>query len=246
MGISKDDLEFHARDIPLLMRGVLLPVLFGRLFYGSWMAVIILSPMVLPWFIHWKRQGNIKAGHDLGLQFRDAMMAVSTAQKAGYSIENAFMEAEHDMRLLYGRTSRIYRELKWITTGLRNNVAIEKLLEDLGRRSGNRDIADFASVFAVAKKSGGSMIQTIERTIEVIGHRAEVEKEIDVMVSGKRMEARIMEIVPFGIMIYIGAANPGFFDPLYGNLFGVAVMTACMVMTVIAMLMSERIVNIEV
>ena len=210
------------------------------------MAVVILSPMVLPWFLHWKRQGNIKAGHDLGLQFRDAMMAVSTAQKAGYSIENAFMEAEHDMRLLYGRTSQIYRELKWITTGLRNNVALEKLLEDLGKRRANRDIADFASVFAVAKKSGGSMTQTIERTIDVIGQRAEVEKEIDVMVSGKRMEARIMETVPFGIMIYIGTANPGFFEPLYDSFFGITIMTVCMAVTITAMLMSEKIVNIEV
>ena len=90
------------------------------------------------------------------------------------------------------------------------------------------------------------MTQIIDRTIDVIGKRAEVEKEIDVMISGKRLEARIMEFIPFGIIAYIGVANPGFFAPLYGNITGIAIMTACMVVTIVAVMMSEKIVNIEV
>ena len=238
--------EWRAELKELLLRGALLPVLFGRMFYGSWIAVALLSPMVIPWFIRQRALSRVKACHDLGIQFRDAIMSVSTAQKAGYSIENAFIEAERDMRMLYGASSPICRQLKRIELGLSNNIPLEQLLEELGERSGNRDIADFASVFAVAKRSGGQMTQTIERTIEVIGMRMEVEKEIDVMVSGKRMEAKVMEMVPFGIMLYIGAANPGFFAPLYGSLFGIVVMTGCMVVYIVACLMADRIVTIEV
>ncbi|MBQ7679603.1 MAG: type II secretion system F family protein [Butyrivibrio sp.] len=238
--------QFSIRDIPILLRGALLPVLFGRLFYGSWIAVALLSPMVIPWFVHQQGLAHRQACRELGIQFRDAIMSVSTAQKAGYSIENAFIEAERDMRLLYGAASPICKELRRIQAGLGNNIPLEQLLEELGVRSGNRDIADFAAVFAVAKRSGGQMTQTIERTIEVIGQRMEVEKEIDVMVSGKRMEAKVMEIVPFGIMLYVGAANPGFFAPLYGSLFGIVAMTGCMVVYVVACLMAERIVSIEV
>lgn len=224
----------------------MIPVLFGRLFYGSWVAVIILSPLIIPWFLRQKKMTDIRDSHGLGIQFRDAMMSVSTAQKAGYSIENAFIEAEKDMELLHGKNSPICKEMRRMITGLRNNVPLEKLMEELGKKSGNRDIADFASVFSVAKRSGGNMTQTIERTIDVIGKRAEVEKEIDVMISGKRLEARIMEYIPFGIMAYIGLANPGFFAPLYGNLAGIAIMTACMIATMIAVILSEKIVNIEV
>ena len=71
-------------------------------------------------------------------------------------------------------------------------------------------------------------------------------KEIEVMVSGKRMEARIMELVPFGIILYVGSANPGFFEPLYGNVLGIVVMTACMGVYIAAHVMSDRIVSIEV
>jgi tight adherence protein B len=98
----------------------------------------------------------------------------------------------------------------------------------------------------VAKKSGGNMTQIIGRTISVISEKMDVEKEIDVLISAKRMEARIMNLVPFFIIFYISLTSSGFFDPLYHNLFGIIFMTVCAGLYVTAYLMSERIVNINV
>ena len=66
------------------------------------------------------------------------------------------------------------------------------------------------------------------------------------LISAKRMEARIMNLVPFFIIFYISLTSSGFFDPLYHNLFGIAFMTACAGLYITAYLMSERIVNINV
>ena len=53
--------EFHLKDIPILIKGAVIPVLFGRLFYGSWVAVIILSPLIIPWFLRQKKMTDIRA-----------------------------------------------------------------------------------------------------------------------------------------------------------------------------------------
>ena len=234
------------RDAPILGQGLLIAVLFGRLFYDSWLAVLFLSPMALFWFVHRKTIDSDRNVRIIGIQFRDAMSSALTSMRAGYSAENAFVEAKKDMELLYGKKSLIYSALSRIEKGIRNNVPLEILLIQMGQETKNKDIQDFAAVFAVAKKSGGNMTDIISRTISVISEKMDVEKEIDVLISAKRMEAGIMDMVPFFIIFYISLTSPGFFEPLYHNVFGSILMTLCMGVYIFAYLMSERIVNIDV
>ena len=220
--------------------------MFGWLFYDSYVAALLISPMALPWFVYQKKRQNERNRRLVGIQFKDLLASVLTCLKAGYSPENAFVEAQRDMELLYGKKSLICGELDRIRKGIKNNVPIEKLLIRMGKSTKNADIKDFAEVFAVAKKSGGSMTQMMAGTIAVMARKMEVEKEIDVLISAKRMEARIMNLVPFFIIFYISITSSGFFDPLYHNLFGIIFMTVCAGLYVFSYLMSERIVNIDV
>ena len=240
------NLNVTAYDIPLVGRDILILFVIGKLFYGSFIASILIFPLAIPWFVIQKEEKIKKENHDLGIQFKDAMMAVLAAQKAGYSIENSFSEAIHDMRILYGKSSPIYRELLRIEQGIKNSVTVEAMIRELGKRSGNKDIEEFAGVFAAAKRNGGNMTETIERCIDVIGKRMDVENEIDVLIAAKRMEAEIMEVVPFGIMTYIGITNPGFFDAMYGNPIGIVVMTVCLGLYVTAYFLTQKIVDIEI
>ncbi len=233
-------------DIPIFGQGVLISVMFGRLFYDSWIAVLMLLPISLPWFLFQKRRQRDRNRRLIGIQFMDALISVMTNLKAGYSPENAFIEAEHDMELLFGKKSLICTALSKVDKGIANNIPLEKLIYRMGKESENTDIQDFAEVFAVAKRSGGNMTGIIEKTVAVISQKIEVEKEIDVLISAKRMEARIMNMVPFFIIFYIGLTSPGFFDPLYHNLFGIILMSICMGVYIFAYLLSERIVNIDV
>ncbi len=238
--------KFSARDAPLIIRGIIIITAVGRLFYGSFTVAFFLMPLAIFLIVLQKEKKKRMENHELGVQFKDAMMSVSTAQKAGYSIENSFIEAKKDMRLLYGKNSPICRELQKIELGIKNNIPIETMIKELGISSENRDIREFAGVFSVAKRSGGNMTEIIERSVNVIGRTIEVENEIDVLIAAKRMEAQIMELVPFGIIAYVGVTNPGFLDPLYGNIFGILVMTACLILYGVSYLMIEKIIAIEI
>ena len=182
----------------------------------------------------------------LGIQFRDLIYSALTWLKAGYSIENAFIGARSDVVLLYGKESYIVKHLDKMIKGMKNNIPLEKLISSMGKESDNADIQDFAAVFKVAKRSGGNMTEIIERTISTISQKIDVEKEIDVLVSAKRLEARIMYLVPFFIIFYISITSPGFFDVLYHNTFGVVIMSVCLAIYVVAFILSERIVDIDV
>ncbi len=79
-----------------------------------------------------------------------------------------------------------------------------------------------------------------------IQDRIDVEREISILVSSKRLEQLIMDVVPFGIIAYIGISSRGFFDVLYHNPTGIAVMTLCLAVYVAAFRLSERIIAIRV
>ncbi len=229
-----------------MAEGLFITAMAGYFFYRSLIACVILLPILYLFLKEKKRELAKKQKQELSVQFKDLILAVSANQKAGYSVENAFRESYRDMVMLYGEAGIICAEIRYIIAGLNNNMVLEKLLYDLGMRSGLPDIVQFADVFLIAKRSGGSMTEVLSKTAEVIGQKIETDKEIQLMISAKKLEQKIMSMVPFLIILYIGSTSKGFFDVLYHNLIGVVIMSVCLAFYAAACVMSKRIVDIEV
>lgn len=227
-------------------QSLLIVAAFSYFFYRSWIAFLLLSPLLFWLMGNRKKELARKRRQELGEQFKDLILSVAANQKAGYSVENAFREAYKDMRLLYGEESMVCEEIRHIVLGLDNNVVLENMLYDLGMRSHHPDLMQFAEVFWIAKRSGGNMTDILQKTAQVIEQKQETDKEIQVMLSARRMEQKIMNLVPFLIISYISMTSTGFFDVLYHNAVGIAIMTVCLVVYVAAYRLSEKIVDIEV
>lgn len=197
-------------------------------FYRSMWALIPLSPLGLFFFRSLRKKKLEKAREELTIQFRECILAAATSLQAGYAAENAFLECAEDMKLMYGENASICKELGLIRRGLAINISLEELLLDLARRSGSEEISQFAVVFSLAKRNGGNMAEIIRSSATLIGKQIEMRQEIQALLAGRKMEFNIMKAVPFGILSYIGIGNPGYFDMLYHNLTGVAIMTGCL------------------
>lgn len=226
--------------------GLMLLGIVSYFFYRSIWAFLFLSPLLAIFLKIKKKELAKKRKQELSMQFKDAVLAVSANQKAGYSVENAFREAYKDMAMLYGKESHICRELSYIAKGLDNNIVLEKLLYDFAIRSHIQDIMQFADVFMIAKRSGGNMTEILSETADTIEQKISVDKEIQVLISSKKMEQKIMNVIPFIIIFYIDLTSRGFFDSLYHNLVGVAVMTICLAIYLAALMISGKLVEIEV
>lgn len=244
-----DYAEYHfspREGMLAFLEGGFLVGVIGYFFYRSWIACLFLLPVFVLFIRERKRQLAKKRRQELSLQFKDLVLALAANVKAGYSIENAMRESYRDVELLYGADSPICLEVRHILRGLENNMVLERLLYDLGVRSRLTDIMQFADVFLIAKRSGGNLTEILEKTAGVIGQKIETDKEIQLMIGAKKMEQKIMNMVPFLIIFYIGTTSRGFFDVLYHNLVGTAVMTVCLLFYGAAYLLSKRIVEIEV
>lgn len=209
-------------------------------FYRSLWAVPALSPIGVFFYCSICRKKEERHKEELTAQFRECILSVATSLQAGYSAENAFVECGNDMKLMYGENAPICRELGIIRRGLHINITLEELLQDFAGRSGCKEINQFAQIFSLAKRNGGNMAAIIRNSAALIGKQIELRQELQTLLSGKKMELNIMKAMPFGILFYISMGNPGYFDMLYHNFAGVAIMTGCLAAYLAACALGDR------
>lgn len=162
---------------------------------------------------------------ELLIQFKDAMQCISTALMSGYSIDNAWNVAEKELTELYGKQAYMTQELHQINRGIQVNQRVEELVSQFAARSGCEDIIGFAEVFQFVKRYGGNLGKIMQNTAARISEKIEIEQEIETIIAGKKMEQKIMNIIPVCLLAYLNLTSEAFLAPLYGNFFGVLVMT---------------------
>ena len=221
-------------------------VIIAYLCYRSVWAMLSLPILFLVVLRREKKQKIAQRKEQLALEFKEAMQAVAGALTAGYSIENAWKEAQKEIHQLYGKTSYMEKELAIINAKLELTQPLEQLLMDFSNRSGLEDIESFCQVFVFAKRGGGDFVKIIKTTVEQISDKLEIKREIATMIAAKKLEQKVMQTVPIFILLYLDLTSPEFLQVLYKNPLGIFIMSICLLLYVAAMLLAEKIVNISV
>ena len=228
-------------SVPELVRLLITAGFLAFFFYRSAWAVL---PMLLPAGMQLdlnRRKAARSKSRQLKRQFGECILSVEGAVRAGYAAENAFVESIKDMEMMYGPDARILEELFHIKGGLVNHVPLEKLLREMGQRTGLGEVQEFAEVFAITKRNGGSLAQIIRLTADRINGSLAMEEEIRTLLASKRLEQQIMNLTPFLLVGYLQLTTPGYFDMFFRDLTGVLMMTAFLIWYIAAYGLGEYI-----
>lgn len=216
------------------------------LFYRSWRMVFVLFPVCVWCARQMAVEGLRRKELEFQMQFKESIQVLSQALSTGYSVENAFLEVQKELKLIYPNGARISREFLVMVRQLKLHVPVERVLEDFAGRVCQEDVRNFVEVFGIAKRSGGDMIAIIQNTTDQIGDKIDVKREIDTILAAKQYEFQVMSAVPYFIIGYMSLSFPEFTDSLYGNAFGIGVMTVCLTIYLAAFYLGTKIVKIEV
>ena len=198
------------------------------LFYDSVFGLLsaaVCVPLFLPVY---KKKRRMKKKHELEMQFQDGLGFAAGALEAGYSPENAWRESESETVRLYGERAVFAVILHQINTKAEMNEPLENLFLEFGQKADSENIRNFAEVFYFARKSGGNMTSIMRRTADRLRQNFQVQEEIRLAMSSQQLQQRIMNMMPFGILLYLRIGNSEFLDPLYHNMTGVLIMTGCL------------------
>lgn len=183
---------------------------------------------------------------ELQEHFMNGLQVLNASLQVGFSMENAWIEVQKETKLLYGDSSEFYLEICKINQSVALNMPIESLFLEFANRCEVEEIIRFAEILDYGKRSGGNWKKIIDNTVLRMTERYEAQKEIEVLLAEKRMEQKIMNVVPIGMILFLQVASWDYIKVLYHNLFGIICMSVCLAIYVLAVLMSEKIMNIQV
>ncbi len=216
------------------------------LFYESLFPAPILFPVWILYMKEWAEDMAGKKEMEFRLQFRDCIQTMSAALKAGYSAENSIRETRKDLESMYGKDTRIMKELDIMIRQLHVNIPTAQILDDFSQRAVQEDVRDFVNVFSTAKKSGGDSIGVIRNAVKIISEKIDTEKEIQTILASKKFEFQIMCVIPFGIILYMKLTFGEFLEVLYENTAGNLIMTVCLILYITAYKMGKKLIQIEI
>jgi len=194
-GIGKD--EFGNPTTLTWILNILIPTAIGLI------AGRLFVPMRVKSIIA-KRRNN------LSHQFRDMLEALTTSLGAGKNVNDAFFSVYEDMKVQYDSEAFILKELEIVIAGIHNNVALEEVLEDFGKRSNIDDIKSFANVFKISYRKGGNIKDVIRNTHSILSDKMEISEDIETLVTSTKMEQNIMLVMPIALISIIKMMSPEF------------------------------------
>ena len=189
----------------VILESIAISVLISKLFFDSFWGMTA-SPAIL--LIMWKKtieQKLEERNKKVAMEFQTMLKNVSSSLLAGFSLENAFVEAEKELKQMYGEKSYMFLELQNINKKVGMNTPLEELLEDLAERTGMEDIYNFIDILSFAKRAGGNFVEIIDNTINKMWAKYETAREIDVAISAKKLEQKVMSVIPVVLLAYGGA-----------------------------------------
>lgn len=189
---------------------------------------------------------KIKRKQALKEHFMNGMQILNTSLQAGLSMENAWLEVQKETLMLYGENSEFYQKIKEMNQTVTFNMPIERLFLEFAQNSQVEEIMRFAEMFDYGKRSGGNWKKIIDNTVFRMCEQYETQKEIEVLLAAKKMEQKVMNLVPVGMLLFLQVSAWDYVEILYHNLFGVLCMTICLLIYVFAIWLSEKIMKIQV
>ena len=232
-------------SIPFL-QGLGLSALIAFLFYKSVYGILI-GIVVVPFWVRLsiKEQEN-KRHANLLLEFKEYMMLIVASLQTGYSLERAIKQSEVELKKLYSKDSVLLPFVHIMNQKLAMNVQLEKAFLEFAQAINLEEAQSLAEIISFAKRSGGDYGKNIKETALKIEGNLAVRQEIETITTEKRLELKVMCVMPLGILAYITITSSSFIAPLYGNILGISLMTVCLFVYGILIVLGRRIIEINV
>jgi len=173
-------------------------------------------------------------------QLEDALISMSSALKAGFSITQALENVASEKR------HPISFEFTLLLQELRLGVPFDTALRKMADRIGSQDFELVTVAIITARQTGGELTNILEELAGVIRERMRIMQRVRALTSQGRMQAWMIASVPFVLMFAMMRLAPDLMNDFLGSAVGVLVLVGVVAMVVTGFLWIRKITNIDV
>ena len=125
------------------------------------------------------------------------------------------------------------------------NETLEYALSDFASRARLEDVDSFVNVFNISKRTGGNIAEVIKNTSAIISDRIEVGQEVDTMLTERRFEQKVLNMVPILMILVLSFSAPDYLSPVFTTMAGRLTMSVSIALLGISWLISSKINDIK-
>ena len=173
-------------------------------------------------------------------QLEDALLSMSSALKAGFSITQALENVASENRY------PISFEFTLLTHEIRLGVQFDTALRKMADRLESQDFELVAVAIITARQTGGELTSVLEELAGVIRERMRITQRVRALTSQGRMQAWLIASVPFLLMFAMMHLAPDLMDAFFGSIVGIVILLAVIIMVVCGFLWIRKITTIDV
>ncbi|WP_028242437.1 type II secretion system F family protein [Pseudobutyrivibrio ruminis] len=229
-----------------VFQGACLSAVIAFLFYKSFLGVFVAAG-VIPFWLKLRADEKAKKHRaDMLMEFKEYMMLIVASLQTGYSLEKALRQSESELKRLYPSESVLLPFVHVMNQRIGMNVQLEKAFFEFAKEVDLEEAISLAEIISFAKRSGGNYGKNIRDTAFKIEENLSVKQEIETITTEKRLELKVMCVMPLAILAYITITSSSFIAPLYGNALGILIMTACLIAYGLLIMLGRRIIEINI
>ena len=224
----------------------------GALLMGGVLSLFFRSPVVLCVFSAFgacigpgifRRKLRARRKSELQKQMREALYQLVVSLRAGRSLEGAWEACLEDMDP--SSLPAVYPLWKEVLQEMKLGFPIEFLLERMAQRLDLEEMESLSRTVEICKRTEGNIAKVMEQTIRQLQDRMEIQQELRVLLARKKLEQKLMSVLPLLIILLLMVMSPGYLTPLYQSAQGQMVMVGAGLLCGISFWLSARLSRIE-
>ncbi len=191
---------------------------------------------------HYKGKG-IKREDEL-LSFKELLNGIYSALLSGKSLRNSLEQGISEIENLNPEDEMIpllERLLFNIQTGESEVMAWRSFSQAIDLDA----CYEFVEVLEQAYKSSGQITKVINRSCQILSDKIDLQLEIEVLISEKKLEFRIMMIAPLVLLALLSSSSQAYMTVLYTTMMGRIVMSFVLLSLLLAYGLGRKIIDIE-
>ncbi|CAN5175398.1 hypothetical protein BH09ACT13_BH09ACT13_10090 [soil metagenome] len=144
-----------------------------------------------------------------GEQLPDNLEVIAGALRAGHSLVGAMNV------MVDGAAEPSKTEFRRVLQDEQLGVPLDEALQIMARRMESNDIEQVALVTRLAREAGGNTAEVLDRVVENIRGRQELQRLVAVLTAQGRLARWILTALPLCLVGFLLVVNPDWLDPLF-------------------------------
>jgi tight adherence protein B len=173
-------------------------------------------------------------------QMPDAIDVIKRALRAGHPFNAAIKLVADDM------DQPIAKEFELTFSDLNYGGEVRRALLGLLTRVPSVTVMALVTSVMVQRETGGNLAEILDQIAKVVRGRFRFERRVRTLSAEGKMSAWVLVLVPFGLIVIMSIASPGYLPILLTNPLGHKMLYVAGIMGVIGIVWIRRIIRIEV